>query len=117
VNNIDKIRQIYLLIAEFLDSWRVAPRLIVFGYAVIIYQVVSWYMGLQPYMLEGCDVNLLKDKCIVEAPTTMHTALLTAMVGFATGIFGFYTTTGRKWGEGFKFWNKSDKDPEPKKQD
>lgn len=101
---IDRKRQIHLALAEMIDSWRVVPRLLLAGYAYLLYKTISWYMALEPYMLEGCKSDKIID-CIVQAPTTQHAALLTAVVGIAGAIFGLYTASGRKW-NGFAFWDK-----------
>ncbi len=53
--------------------------------------------------------------CIVQAPTTQHTALVTAVVSIAAGVFALYTTTGKKWGD-FIPWNKSKKIEKPENE-
>ncbi len=100
---IDQIRQKYLALAERIDSFRIIPRVLVAAYALLVYLVVSWYMALEPYLLEGYNSTVIRD-CIIQAPTTQHTALVTAVVGAAAVVIGLYTTTGRKW-NGFTPWN------------
>ena len=96
----------YLKIAEMLDMFRVIPRLLVAGYAYLVYKVVDWYMSFVPYMLEGCVSDTVSD-CIVQAPTNQHAALVTAVIGISAAVFGLYTSTGIKWSE-YKFtsWKK-----------
>ena len=101
---IDQFRQGYLVAAELLDAFRIFPRVLVGGYTYLLYVVVTWYMGLVPYVLEGCVSDVAKD-CIIQAPLTQHAALVTAVIGIAAAIFGLYTSTGRKW-NGFTAWNK-----------
>lgn len=104
VRDVDSWRQVHLAVAEFIDAWRVIPRLLVAGYAYFLYKVIDWYMTLEPHIAPGCDVTQFAEQCIVPAPTTQHAVLVTAVVGIAGAVFGFYTNTGRKWGEGIKFW-------------
>lgn len=103
--DIDLVRKGYLSIGEFMDAWRLIPRLIVAGYGFLTYHVYMWYMSLEPSFIEGCDIETLGQKCIIEAPTGMHTAALTAVGAFAAAIFAFYSASGRKWESGFKRWN------------
>jgi len=93
-----KLRKFYLIVGEWIDAWRIIPRLIVAGYGYLVYVVVNWYMGLQPYILENCTSTTIVD-CIIHAPTNQHTALITAVVSMAVGIFGFYASSGRKWSD------------------
>ena len=106
--NIDSLRRFYLSIAEATDAWRVVPRLLVTGYGVLLYNVVTWYSELKPYMLEGCTSDVVQD-CLVAAPTTQHAALVTAVVGVAAAFFGLYTSSGQKWDRYiFRKWNTKD---------
>jgi hypothetical protein len=57
-------------------------------------------------MMEGCKLEDMT-QCIVQAPTTQHAALVTAVVGIAAAVFGLYTSTGKKW-NGFSFWKKKE---------
>ena len=108
----DKLRMWYMTCAEWLDVFRVMPRLLVVGYAYLVYKVVDWYMNLVPYMIDGCVSDTAVD-CIVQAPTNQHAALVTAVVGFAAGVFGLYTSTGIKW-DNYKFnkWANDDTEPD-----
>lgn len=102
--DVDTIRKGHLSLAEFIDAWRIIPRVLVVGYGFLLFKVVKWYMNLQPFMLEGCVSDTVTD-CIVQAPTTQHAALVTAVVGVAAAVFGLYANSGRKW-NGFTYWNK-----------
>jgi len=102
---IDKLRKAHLALAELFDAWRLIPRAIVGGYGYLLYyMVIEWYTKLAPYMLEGCVSETVTD-CIVQAPTSQHSALVIAIVGIAAPIFGFYANTGKKW-NGFTPWSK-----------
>jgi hypothetical protein len=105
---VNKIRYYFLMIGEWMDAWRITPRVLVAGYGYLLYKIVTWYMLLTPYMLEGCVSDNVK-LCIIQAPTIQHTALLTAFIGVSAAIFAFYTKTGRNWGNGVNRWDvKSD---------
>lgn len=104
LSDIDTWRKGHMAVAEWVDAWRLIPRLLVGGYAYMTWKVVVWYMNLQPTLIEGCDVTLLAEKCIYDAPTTPHAALVTAVVGIAAAVFGLYANSGRKW-NGFTPWN------------
>lgn len=105
VGNIDTWRKGHLAVAEWIDAWRIVPRLLVAGYGWVTYTVVRWYMNLKPEVLENCNVELLKEVCVIQAPSTQHAALVTAVVGIAAAMFAFYANTGKKW-NGFTHWNK-----------
>lgn len=111
--DIDTWRKIHLAIGEWIDAWRLIPRLMAAGYAYITWRVLLWYMTLEPKMLEGCDVAKLGEHCIVQAPTTQHAVILTTVIGAATAVFGLYANTGKDWSKGFIFWNKKNKEQIP----
>ena len=103
--DVDSWRKTHLAIAEFIDAWRLIPRgvVVLFGYGA--YKVTEWYMHLSPYILEGCvEAGGKVAECLIEAPTTQHTALLTGLFALAAAVFAFYTNAGRKW-NGFTHWN------------
>lgn len=103
--DIDFWRKGHLAVAEWFDAWRIIPRAVVilFGYGV--YAIIRWYMKLEPYLLEGCiEAGGKVTECLMTAPTTQHTALLTAMFALAAAVFGFYSKAGRSW-NGFVPWN------------
>lgn len=110
--DIDMWRKAHMAGAELVDAWRLIPRgvVILFGYGT--YKVVEWYMHLKPYILEGCiDAGGKVTECVIQAPTNQHVMLLTGLFGLAVAVFGFYTTSGRKW-NGFTHWNKKKENDE-----
>lgn len=116
-NKTDLYRKRHLAIAEFIDAWRLIPRTIVVLYGWGLYEVVKWYMGLRHTLIPGCDLEVLAEKCIIEAPTTQHAVLVTAMVSVAAAVFGFYANSGRKWDQPFKKWNGVAPKPEEKPEE
>lgn len=103
--DIDAWRKLHLSMAEWMDAWRVVPRLLVAAYAYLLWKVMQWYMTIEPHMIKGCPVDLLKEQCISQAPTTQDAVIVTAAVGIAAAVFGMYSGSGRKW-NGFTHWNK-----------
>ena len=108
--SIDQWRKTYLAVAELSDAWRVIPRLLIAGYAYLVYMVISWYITLKPSIIDGCDITLLKQLCIYEAPNTQHTSLVSVTIGVAAVVFTMYTNSSRKW-NGFSNWNDNNKKP------
>lgn len=104
LGNVDTWRKGHLAIAEWIDAWRLIPRMLVGAYVWLVYKVMVWYMALEPKMIEGCTSETTLD-CIYSAPTTPQAALITAVIGISAAIFGLYTTSGKKW-NGFQPWNK-----------
>lgn len=102
--DIDAWRKLHMSFAEWADAWRLVPRTIVLCYGYMTWAIVQWYMELKPYVIEGCNIEVLKELCIVNEPTTEHMALVTAVAALAVGVFGLYTNSGRKW-NGFTHWN------------
>lgn len=66
-----------MLLAKYLDSLRVIPRIIVFGYAWLMVDISTWFMSLP-------------------APTGPQSTFISVMVGAAAAIFGFYVNSGKK---------------------
>ena len=97
-----------LVSAEIFDAWRVFPRLLVAGYGWLLYEVVQWYMKLDYHVIKGC-VPSDTVQCVVEAPTTQHAALVTAVVGISAAVFGLYANSGRKWDQGIHRWDDDSK--------
>lgn len=107
-----------LQFAEVFDAWRIAPRLMVTVYSLLVYKLYSWYKTLSPVERIECDDvlvrslvelgmnvnNALETSCtvvgFVGGPTTEQTAFVTAIIGLATAIFAFYVNTGRAWSKG-----------------
>ena len=63
------------MVAECLNRLRIIPRVIVAGYGIATWLVISWYMGLQD-------------------PGTQQAALVTTITALAPAIFGFYMQGG-----------------------
>ena len=81
-------KQRYLDAAEIFDSWRVVPRLILFGYcwwvAHVTDQSLSWYQHI-PANERGIESAGLVG------------AIITAVTGMAVWVFKIYTSGGRDW--------------------
>jgi len=108
LHKIDKERLRKSKWAELFDSWRIAPRILVIGYALLTWEVVNWYMNIPP-TLETCQLIGTEKVCgIIEiaGPTTQHAALVTAVIGAAAVVFGFYTNSGRDWSKPVIPWLK-----------
>lgn len=105
--NTDKFRKAHLAMAEAIDAWRVIPRAMVAGYAYLVYKVIDWYMDLHPYFIDGCAKEITR--CFVDAPSTQHSVLVSAVIGLGAAIIGFYVNTGRKWNEPFIKWDDTKK--------
>ncbi len=73
-------KKLVLTVAELVDAFRMVPRLILIGYAILVWTVVQWYMGLPD-------------------PSTQHAALVTIVVGIIAPIVGLYQSSGRTWGK------------------
>lgn len=63
------------MIADCLNRLRIIPRVIVAGYAYLIWHVTEWFMALP-------------------SPDTQQAALVTTVVGAAGLVFGFYMQGG-----------------------
>lgn len=110
LTDIDAWRKFHLAMAEFVDAWRIIPRAVVVMFGWGSYEVVKWYLSLEPYLLEGCvEAGGTIAECLVQAPSTQHTALVSALFALAAAVFAFYSNNGRKW-NGFTHWNKIDED-------
>lgn len=66
-----------MITSQAFDRWRVAPRLIVIGYGVAMWNVSSWFMSLPD-------------------PTASQAAFVSTMAAMGAGIFGFYVNSGGK---------------------
>lgn len=64
--------------AEIIDAFRGIPRVLVAGYALLVWHVVDWFMNLPD-------------------PTTEHTFLVSTVVGGAAAVFGLYVNSGSGW--------------------
>ena len=106
----------WLTVAEVIDGYRVVPRLFLALYGVLVYNLYTWFTSIETAAQQACDAALIKilldhgEKleaaqalaCSVSGvtggPTTEQAAFVTAIIGLATGVFGFYASTGKKWG-------------------
>lgn len=107
---INKYRLLHLSIAEAVDAWRIIPRVLITAYVYLLSYIIWWYINLKPYLMKDC-VAALGDQvgeniaqCMVQQPSTQHAVLVSAVVGIAAAIFGFYASTGRRWTEGVHKW-------------
>lgn len=109
-----------LSIAETIDALRIIPRMVLIGYSALLTYMVFWYMGIETVIKTECNaalIQILLDKNLdlekaqvlactiadmVGGPTIAQTALVSAVVGLAAPIFGFYATTSKKWSNGEK---------------
>ena len=110
-----RIRNNILVFAEAFDAWRVIPRLMLMAYGYLVFNLYLWYKNIPTYVQEKCDAGILSEllakgksmteikqyACtvvdVVGGPTAAQSTFVTTIIGLSTGIFGLYTTTGRKW--------------------
>jgi hypothetical protein len=59
---------------EWLDKWRIWPRMIITLYGVAFYQTTTWFMAL-------------------DTPTNAQSAFVSVIVGAGAGFFGIYTNS------------------------
>ena len=59
---------------EWLDKWRIWPRMIITLYGVAFYQTTTWFMNL-------------------DMPTNAQSAFVSVIVGAGAGFFGIYTNS------------------------
>lgn len=71
-------KQTFLDIAEVVDAFRMVPRSVLVAYGILVWIVVSWFMGLP-------------------APTTQQAALVTTVTGLIAAVAGLYQNSGRSW--------------------
>jgi hypothetical protein len=62
-------------IPEMLDNWRVIPRLLIFLYAIVFYQTMTWGMGLPD-------------------PNNAQAGFVSVIVGAGAAWFGLYVNSG-----------------------
>lgn len=103
-----------LKVSEVMDAMRVVPRIILFGYMYVVYQIVQWYIDFELQMKTSCDSSTLKvlldsgmdalqAQGIACSVTEVighpngYTAIVTVMVGAAAVVFGLYSNSGRSW--------------------
>lgn len=85
---IPKWKQRCLHLAECFDAWRIAPRILLGLYWVLVYRVtdrlLTWYMALPA------------DERSLEA-SGMAIGIFTALLGLGTNFMNVYVKSGRKW--------------------
>jgi len=59
---------------EWLDKWRIWPRMIITLYGVAFSQLTTWFMAL-------------------DMPTNAQSAFVSVIVGAGAGFFGIYTNS------------------------
>jgi len=62
-------------IPEFMNNWRLIPRLLMALYCLAFYNVTTWFMALPD-------------------PTTAQAGFVSVIVGAGAGFFGLYVGTG-----------------------
>tara|TARA_B100000029_G_scaffold488487_1_gene545119 strand:+ start:525 stop:788 length:264 start_codon:yes stop_codon:yes gene_type:complete len=77
-------------IPEMLDNWRVIPRLLIFLYAVVFYQTMSWFM-------------------LLENPNNAQAGFVSVIVGAGAAWFGLYVNSGTGKKVRFETTNKGSK--------
>ena len=116
-NNKKTPKEHLLTIAEIIDTFRIIPRLFLVLYGILVYNLYHWFTNIETFVQQKCDAALLRvlldhgEKLdfaqqlactvgeVTGGPTTVQGAFVTAIVGLAVGVFGFYTSTGKKWGD------------------
>lgn len=67
-----------LQIAEIVDAYRAVPRILLMGYALLLWHSSAWFMSLPD-------------------PTSQQTTFVSILWGACGLITGWYFNTGRKW--------------------
>ncbi len=62
--------------AVFINQWRIVPRLLVAGYAYLMYDIAQWFMTLTD-------------------PSNAQSGFVSAMVLVSAGVFNFYVNSGQ----------------------
>lgn len=114
-DRINRFRRAALVVAEFIDSFSIIPRLIVASYGVMVVHAFLWFKSIATYPVYKCDAAVLRIfidakidvhqaqsiACqiteIAGGPTTAQTALVTAVFGLAPIMFGLYVQTGPRY--------------------
>jgi hypothetical protein len=77
-------------LAECFDAWRVAPRILLGCYWILVYDVtdrlLSWYMAL-PAAERSMEAS------------GMAVGMFTALLGLGTNFMNVYVKSGRNWKE------------------
>lgn len=110
-----KITDFILDFARAFDSLRVIPRILLFTYGILVYNLYEWYKSIPMVAETECDNNILQTliaagmdpgqatqmSCTVVAmvggPTPAQTSFVTIIVGLATAVIGLYLNSGPRW--------------------
>lgn len=119
-SKISRFRKYSLIFAESFDTWRIIPRIMLIMYSALVTNLYLWFKSIPTLIQEKCDPNIISmlleaGRTVEEAkmfacsvvdvvggPTAAQSAFVTTIIGLSTAIFGVYTTTGRRWENGFK---------------
>lgn len=107
---IDEQRRTHLAWAEFVDAWRIVPRAVLVAYSYLVYEMVNWYIHLEPHLpkevLDRANEFTPEQlsSLMIDAPTTQHAALISVIVGAAAAVFGLYSGSSKDWSKGFIKW-------------
>lgn len=72
------MRDSNLIIAELIDAYRIVPRVLMFGYAALLWESSRWFM-------------------LLAEPTSQQTTFIGLLWGSCGLITKWYFDTGRKW--------------------
>ena len=64
-------------LADKINQWRIAPRLMVLLYGIVFYQTIHWFMALPE-------------------PNGPQSAFIASIIGAGAAFFGFYVNSGAK---------------------
>ena len=110
-----KITDFILDFAKAFDSLRIIPRILLFMYGLLVYNMYVWYKSIELVEETECDNNILQTLiaagmdpekatamactvvAVVGGPTPAQTSFVTIIVGLATAVIGLYLNSGPKW--------------------
>jgi len=110
-----KITDFVLDFAKAFDSLRIIPRILLFMYGLLVYNMYEWYKSIGLVEETSCDNNILQTLidagmdpaqatemactvvAVVGGPTTAQTSFVTIIIGLATAVIGLYLNSGPKW--------------------
>lgn len=111
----NKITDFILDFAKAFDSLRVIPRIVLFIYGILVYNLYTWYKSIPTVEELSCDSSILQTlidsgvdpvvavelSCtvigLVGGPTTAQTSFVTIIAGLSTAVIGLYLNSGPKW--------------------
>lgn len=101
-------------LANFLDSLRIFPRVILLCYIIAVGVALDWYFDFEVKYVVNCNAEVMQ-VVLKEAPGKIevarsiactevdviarpvgYTALMSVLVGAGAGIFGLYMNTGKQ---------------------